>query len=74
MEPMDGVKSEFARVVAAKATRRHHLAALSFPVKVGLVVQLQRMAAPLLRARGRTVRTWDLPPTSPSTGRGNAGQ
>jgi hypothetical protein len=65
MEPMDDVKPEFARVIAAKEARRRHLAALSFPMKVRLVVQLQQMAAPILRARGRAVRVWDLPTNPP---------
>ena len=53
---MDGLSPEIARLIAAKQRRRHKLAALPFPEKVRIVVQLQQMAAPVLRARGRPVR------------------
>jgi hypothetical protein len=33
---------------------------LPFPEKVQAVVQMQRMAAPLLRARGKQVRVWEF--------------
>ena len=61
MEAMDSLKPEIARLFAAKESRRHRLAALPFPEKVRIVVQLQQMVAPLLRARGRPVRVWPLP-------------
>jgi len=57
---MDNLRPEIARLIAAKAQRRQKLAALSFPEKVRVVVQLQKMAAPVLRARGRSVRVWTL--------------
>jgi hypothetical protein len=41
---------EIARLFAAKEARRRRLARLPFAEKVKLVVQLQRMAAPLLLA------------------------
>jgi hypothetical protein len=56
---MDSLKSEMARLIAAKETRRRQLARLPFAEKVKAVVQLQRMAAPLLRRRGRQVRAWN---------------
>ena len=55
---MDALTPEIARLFAAKEARRHELAAWSFPEKVRAVVRLQRIAAPLLRARGRRVRVW----------------
>ena len=58
MEGLD--KLEIARIFAAKEARRRKLARLPFPEKVKAVVQLQRMAAPLLRKRGRNVRVWDV--------------
>lgn len=58
MEGMDKLAPEIARLIAAKERRRQKLAALPFPEKVRIVVQLQQMAAPLLRARGRAVRVW----------------
>ena len=60
MEAMDTLKPEIARLIAAKEQRRHKLAALPFAEKVRVVVQLQRMAAPVLRARGRAVHVWAL--------------
>lgn len=49
-----------AQLVAAKDQRRYKLAALPFPEKVRLVVKLQQMAAPVLRARGLSVAVWNL--------------
>jgi hypothetical protein len=43
---------------AAKEQRRRDLARLPFPEKVRTVIQLQEMAATILRARGKTVRPW----------------
>jgi hypothetical protein len=60
MEAVDKLRPEIARLIAAKEQRRHRLAALSFPEKVRIVVQLQQMVAPVLRARGRPVRVWRL--------------
>lgn len=57
---MDNLKPEIARLIAAKEARRRQLARLPFALKVKAVVQLQRMAAPLLRQRGRRVRVWEL--------------
>jgi len=57
---MDTLKPEIARLIAAKEQRRHKLAALPFAEKVRMVVQLQRMAAPILRARGRDAPVWVL--------------
>ena len=51
---------EVARLFAAKERRRKELAALPYPEKVRLVVKLQQMAAPILRARGKAVRVWPL--------------
>jgi hypothetical protein len=59
MAAMD-LKPEIARLIAAKEQRRQKLAALPFVEKVGVVVKLQQMAAPILRARGRAVRAWTL--------------
>ena len=60
MESVDCMNPEVARLFTAKQERRRQLAALPFPNKVRLVVQLQRMAAPILRTRGRDVRVWIL--------------
>ena len=57
---METLTPEIARLFATKEKRRHKLAALPFPDKVRAVVRMRKMAAPLLRARGRRVRVWSL--------------
>ncbi len=57
---MDELNREVARLFAAKEVRRRRLAALPFPEKIRMLVQLQRMAAPILRARGRDVQPWNI--------------
>ena len=59
MDTMDNLNPEAARIFAATEARRRQLARLPFAEKVKVVVQLQRMAAPLLRQRGREVRVWN---------------
>jgi hypothetical protein len=60
VEAVETLKPEVAKLFAAKEARRRKLARLPFPEKVRVVVQLQEMAAPVLRARGRTVHLWPL--------------
>jgi len=62
---MDKLDPEIARLITAKEQRRHKLAALPFAEKVRLVVKLQQMAAPVLRARGRSVAVWTLDDLKP---------
>ena len=64
MEAMDGVNAEVARIFAAKEERRKALARLPFPEKVRAVIELQKMAATILRARGKIVRPWNVSATS----------
>jgi hypothetical protein len=64
MEAVDGVSPEVARIFAAKEQRRRDLARLPFPEKVRAVMQLQEMAATILRARGKVVRPWNVSITS----------
>jgi len=61
---VDGVSAEIARIFAAKEQRRRDLARLPFPAKVRAVIQLQEMAATILRARGKMVRPWNVSITS----------
>lgn len=58
METMDRLNQEIEKLFRAKEERRARLAAMPFPEKVRAVIQMQRMAAPLLRARGKKVRVW----------------
>ena len=56
MDALDGVNAEVTRIFVAKEKRRHELARLPFPEKVRAVIQLQEMAATILRARGKIVK------------------
>jgi len=67
MEALDGVSAEVARIFAAKEQRRRDLAHLPFPEKVRAVVQLQEMAATILRARGKMVQPWKVSPLPKAT-------
>jgi hypothetical protein len=60
MERMERVSPEIKKLFLAKEQRRARLAAMPFHEKVRAVVQMQRMAAPVLRSRGRHVRIWEL--------------
>lgn len=60
MDPMETLNTKVAELLAAKEARRRKLAGLPFPDKVRTVVRLQRMVAPVLRARGRQVRVWNI--------------
>lgn len=57
---MDALDPEIEKLFAAKEARRKHLAGLPFPEKVRIVVQMQKMIAPILRARGIDVRVWEI--------------
>lgn len=56
---MDIVSQEVAQLLAAKEARRRKLAELPFPDKVRVVMRLQRMVEPLLRARKAGPRVGD---------------
>ena len=61
MEPSEfknGIPPEIRRIFEAKEERRRRPAALPWPEKVRIVVELQRRAAPILRQRGIEVRVW----------------
>ena len=60
MEAVDGINAEVVRIFAAKEQRRQDLARLPFPEKVRAVMQLQEMAATILRARGKMVQPWNV--------------
>ena len=48
------------KAYAAKAARRKRLAALPIAEKVRILVQMQKMAAPLLKAQGREAYVWKI--------------
>jgi hypothetical protein len=66
---MDGITPEIKRLLDAKQERRRQLARLPFPEKVRIVVRLQEMAAPLLRARGKSVYVWPVDAAATTTAR-----
>lgn len=49
-----------SELVEAKSRRRAELARLPYPDKVRIVVELQKMQAPILAARGIRVMVWEL--------------
>ncbi|TXT48948.1 MAG: hypothetical protein FD137_843 [Spirochaetes bacterium] len=57
---MDPVRPGIDRLLSQKLSRRSRLAALPFEEKVRMVVELQKMQEPILRARGRNVKVWSL--------------
>jgi hypothetical protein len=63
---MDPMKSEIERIAEAKAAYRKKRAALSWPEKIRILVQLQERAAPILRARGEKAWVWRLDPNDPA--------
>jgi hypothetical protein len=67
----DGISEEVARIFTAKQKRRHGLAGLPYPEKVQAVIELQKLAATILRARGKIVNPWSA--NSPRGGFDGAG-
>ena len=51
---------EVSASFATKEARRRKLGSLPFPEKVRIVIRLQQMAAPILRARGKQARVWTV--------------
>lgn len=57
---MAKVKTAAERVFAAKEKNRKRLAALPIAEKVRILVQMQKIAAPLLKAQGREGFVWKI--------------
>jgi hypothetical protein len=53
---------------AAKAARRKRLARLPIHKKIEIVIQLQKLAAPLLRAQGKEAVVWGIVAVNQKTG------
>jgi hypothetical protein len=47
-------------VVIGKPKFRSALRSLSYPEKVRIVVELQKIAAPVLKARGKAAHVWTI--------------
>jgi hypothetical protein len=54
------LRPEIVRLFDASENRRKQLAAPPFPEKVRMVIQMQQMVEPILRARGRSIRIWQI--------------
>lgn len=54
------MKGALEKVLAAKAARRKRLAKLPFARKLEILVRMQEIAAPLLRAQGREAKVWKI--------------
>lgn len=57
---MDSLKPEIEELFRAKEKRRIRLADMPIHKKVLAIVQLQKMAAPILRTRGKHVSVWSI--------------
>ena len=56
-------------IAAAKLKYRRRRAALSWPGKIRIVVELQKRQAPILARRGIKQRIWDIKFVDPPRGR-----
>ncbi|MDF0673364.1 MAG: hypothetical protein P0120_03325 [Nitrospira sp.] len=61
---MNVIEPRIEKLFVAKQKRRSQLADMPFHEKVRAIVQLQKMAAPVLRARGKHVTVWSLDDSS----------
>jgi len=72
---MDAVVSTKSTFVGGKESHRRQLADLPYPEKVRIVVELQKIAVPILKARGVKVVPWrlsDTPRTAKDQGTTNS--
>ncbi|MCF7809684.1 hypothetical protein K9N50_01710 [bacterium] len=54
------MSSASERVFAAKSARHKRLAKLPIHEKVRILIQMQKVAAPILKKRGKEVRVWKI--------------
>lgn len=60
------------RIFQAKEERRKRLAALPWPEKVRILVQMQRMIVPIIRDRDPRACVWDIPEADEKLEQGQA--
>ncbi|MBM3326971.1 MAG: hypothetical protein FJY65_08340 [Calditrichaeota bacterium] len=60
MESDNPIDPELQRILAAKSMRRKELAALPIEEKIRILVRMQEMVAPLIRARGKEAVVWKI--------------
>lgn len=61
MATMDSINPEIQKIFENKERRRKELAALPWPEKVRILVQMQRMIVPLIRDRDPRACVWEIP-------------
>jgi len=57
---MDLLEEEMQRIITAKARARKERAALPFPEKIRILVQMQKRRAAILKTRGKESIVWDI--------------
>ena len=57
---MDRLNSASERVFGAKRAHRKRMAKLPIHEKIRILVRMQKMAAPILKDRGKDVRVWRI--------------
>ncbi|MDD4018005.1 MAG: hypothetical protein PHV28_08670 [Kiritimatiellae bacterium] len=64
---MDAIVNAGSALTGGKAAHRRLLADLPYPEKVRIVVELQKIAVPILKARGVAASPWRLDELSRTT-------
>ena len=59
MARVGALDPQLERILAAKRRRRKALAALPIEEKLRILIEMQKMAAPILLVRGKKVRVWE---------------
>ncbi len=57
---MENSKKKIKRIFDAKKQKRQNLARLPIEEKVKILIQLQKIAAPILAARGVKRKPWEI--------------
>jgi hypothetical protein len=60
MEELDKLTPSIKGILEAKGRRRARLAQLPWPQKVKAVVQMQKMAYPIVKNRNKRACVWDI--------------
>lgn len=58
---MEQIDPEIQKIFENKEKRRKELAALPWPEKVRILIQMQRMIVPLVRDRDPRACVWEIP-------------
>ncbi len=70
---MDRIENQMAeelnRILQEKEARRRRQAALPYPEKVRIIIEMQRRVAPIYRARGIHLNVWEIDEPDPNSGK-----